>query len=192
MNNTHFYMVGCQIQYFYASHDMTKTRKYCLKEQMNHSPGCLEFNMIQTESLGIHVETTQGRLDVLFESYFRPSPHTTVEYNYIGSILCFAFSALGTESEALWTTPTLPMSCTPSHWNFRKYKCLGILSVEPGYMYFLKLSYVILGYLQSDVKTMLLDHSTEINLQLAEDWKPSSTSQLLTKQNSSPGTSDKQ
>lgn len=39
---------------------------------------------------------------------------------------------------------------------------------------------------------MLLDHSTEIDLQLAEDWKPSSTSQLLTKQNSSPGTSDKQ
>lgn len=59
-------------------------------------------------------------------------------------------------------------------------------------MYFLKLSYVILGYLQTDIRTTLLDHSTEIGLQLAEDWKPSSTSQLLTKQNSSPGTSNKQ
>lgn len=46
MNNTHFYMLGCQIQYFYASHDMKKTRKYRLREQMIHSPGCLEFNMI--------------------------------------------------------------------------------------------------------------------------------------------------
>lgn len=40
-------------------------------------------------------------------------------------------------------------------------------------MYFLKLSDVILGYLQSDIRTTLLDLSTEIDLQLAEDWKPS-------------------
>lgn len=86
---------------------------------------------------------------MLFENYFRTSSHTTVEYNYIRSILCFAFLAL-------------------------------------------ELSFVILGYLQSDIRTMLLDHSTEIDLQLAEEWKPSSTSQLLTKQNSSPGTSNKQ
>lgn len=126
---------------------------------------------------------------MLFESYFRPSPHKTVEYNYSRSILCFAFLVL---SQRPCGQHPLPMSCTRSHWNFKKYKCLGILSVEPGYMYFLKLSDVILGYLQSDIRTMLLDLSTEIDLQLAEDWKPSSTSQLLTKENSSPWTSNKQ